>query len=83
MTIYIKCIGFNDFASAEVSIRNSNKGFKIATLTKVTRISKRKFYDQPEHLRFRLSVLREGYEVHEIGMGDFFDRLEGCYNGQD
>ena len=28
MTIYIKLIGFNDFASAEVSIRNSNKGFK-------------------------------------------------------
>lgn len=76
MTIYIKCIGFNDFASAEVSIRKSNKGFKIATLTNVTRISKRQFYNQPEHLRFRLPVLKEGYEIHEIGMGDFFDRLE-------
>lgn len=76
MKIFVKKFGFDQFFEAFVSVRTSNRGYKIATLENVSEISKSKFYRQDKSIRFIFPIGKNGYEIHEIGNKKFFEKLE-------
>lgn len=74
MKVYIKQRGFNCFFEANVSIRTSRRGKKIATLQNVKEVSRHEFYKHGADERFVLPSVEDGLEIHEIGSG-FVKRL--------
>ena len=81
MKIFVKKSGFDQFFEAFVSIRTTNRGYKIATLRNISEISRSKFYKQDDAIRFILPTVKNGYEIHEIGNENFFKKLEAKYEG--
>ena len=74
MKVYIKRQGFNCFYEANVIIRTSRRGHKIATLKNVKEVSRYEFYKHGSDERFVLPSVEDGLEIHEIGSG-FVKRL--------
>ena len=69
MKVYIKRQGFNCFYEANVRIRTSRRGHKIATLKNVKEVSQYEFYKHISDERFVLPFVEDGLEIHEIGSG--------------
>lgn len=80
MKIFIKKAGFDQFFEAFVSTRRSNRGYTIATLRDVSEISRSKFYRQDNAVRFIFQAVKNGYEIHEIGNKNFFERMDAKYD---
>ena len=76
MKVYIKKKGFDQFYEVEVIVRISGRGYKVAALANVAEISKSKFYKQVSDVRFILPTVKNGFEIHEIGNKNFFEKLE-------
>jgi len=76
MKIFVKKYGYNQFYEALVSVRRSNRGYKVATMRDVCEISKSKFYKQDPDVRFIFPMVKNGSEVHEAGNKNFFERIE-------
>ena len=74
MKVYIKQHGFNCFYEANVSIRTSHRGNKIATLENIKEVSRYEFYKHGADERFFLPCVESGLEINEIGSG-FVKRL--------
>lgn len=76
MKIFVKKFGFDQFFEAFVSVRTSNRGYKMATLRDVSEVSRSKFYKQDNAVRFVFPAVKNGYEIHEIGNKKIFEKLE-------
>ena len=74
MNVYIKQQGFNCFYEANVKIRTSHRGNKIATLENVKEVSRYEFYKHGSDERFVLPTVKDGLEIHEIG-SEFVKKL--------
>ena len=74
MKVYIKQRGFNCFYEANMNIRTSHRGNKIATLENVKEVSRHEFYKHGADERFVLPSVKDGLEVNEIG-SEFVKRL--------
>ena len=81
MKIFIKKGGSEQFFEAFVSLRTSNRGYTIATLRDVSEISRSKFYNQDKAVRFIFPTVKNGYEIHEIGNKNLFEKLEAKHEG--
>ena len=73
--IYIKQKGYKTYYRATVSVRTSNRGYLVATMKDLEKVTEYAYYKQPQYNRYILDFVREGKEIHEIGNIGFFTRL--------
>ncbi len=73
--VYVKKRELNEFYKVEYDIHMSNRGYKIAILHDMKKISKYEYYKYNDIYipHFIMAVI--GNEVHEIGNEKFFEKI--------